>query len=66
MDENSQPEVTVEGRWFSMKAEDIAKEWVKGSLPAIVRLQKAVLQIAEESILLEESSRATWRHEKGR
>lgn len=61
------PDVTLHGRWFSLNEEELKKEWMterEGLFPARDRLQKVLLQIAEESILLEERRRTD--KERGR
>ena len=58
--DNEEPEVIMDGKWFSMSAEQIAKEWMNDGdvqLPAQARFQKVLLQIVEESFLLEEGGR---------
>ncbi len=58
--DNEEPEVIREGKWFSMSAEEIAKEWMNdgdGQIPAQAHLQNVLLQIVEESFLLEEGGR---------
>ena len=58
--DKEEPEVIMDGSWFSMSAEEIAKEWMNdgdGQLPAQAHLQKVLLQIVEESFLLEEGGR---------